>query len=65
MIDQCNPNIYGSAMLEHILPECEIGEEREKVTLEVGTKEVLCLGVGLHFRVVGQRQDRGQILLWV
>lgn len=57
VIDQCNPNVYRSAMLQHILPEGEVRQKGEKMALEVGTKEVLCLQIGLHIGVVGEGQD--------
>jgi hypothetical protein len=40
-------------MLEHVLPECEIGQKRDKVVLKVFTKEALCGHVELlHLAIV-------------
>lgn len=41
-------------MLEHILPEGKVRQEGEKMALEVGCEEVLCLWIGLHLGVVGK-----------
>lgn len=40
-------------MLEDILPECEVGEKRGEMILEIFTEEAFSLRVRLHLTVVG------------
>jgi hypothetical protein len=54
VIDQCNSNIQRPAVLKHILPEGKVRQERQKMALEIGGKEVLCFLVGLHLGVIGE-----------
>lgn len=62
VINQCDPDVYGSAMLQYILPERKVREECKKMTLEINTKEVFGLWIRLHFSVVGERQYQRQVM---
>jgi hypothetical protein len=54
MVNQGMSDIGRPAMLEHVLPEGEVGEEGEEVVLEVFAEEALGLLIGLHLAVVGE-----------
>lgn len=62
VVNQCDSDVGGSAMLQYILPECKVRQERKKMTLKVNTEEILCLWVRFHLGVVGKRQYKRQIL---
>jgi hypothetical protein len=62
VVNQGVSDVGRPAMLEHVLPEGEVGEESEEVVLEVFTKETLSLLVGLHFAVIGEWEYDWQVL---
>jgi hypothetical protein len=52
-------------MLEHVLPEGEIGQESNKMILKVFAEEALGLWVWLHLAIVGEQEYDWKILWWM
>lgn len=62
VVNQCDSNIGGSAVLQYILPKCKVRQERKEMTLKVDTEEILCLWIRFHLGIIGKRQYKRQIL---
>lgn len=54
MVNQCESDFDGCAMLKHVLPEPEVREKGFHMTLKIVREEVFGIGVGLHLCIVGQ-----------